>query len=48
MAQQIIDLLKNESERNLLRRKAYQFGRRIIWPKIAREYLALFKRALEK
>lgn len=48
MAQQIIDLLKNESERNLLRRKAYQFGRRITWPKIAREYLALFKRALEK
>ncbi|MFQ6066133.1 MAG: glycosyltransferase family 4 protein [bacterium] len=48
MAQQIIDLLKNESERNLLRRKAYQFGRWMIWPKIAREYLALFKRALEK
>lgn len=48
MAEEIIYLLKNESTRETLRRRAYQFGRRIIWPRVARAYLAVFKRALEK
>jgi len=48
MAQEIIYLLQNESERSALRRKAYLFGRRMIWPKVARDYLKIFARTLEK
>lgn len=46
MAEEIIYLLKNDRERDALRRKAYQFSRRLIWPRVARAYLALFRRAI--
>lgn len=48
MAQEIICLLKNESKRETLRRRAYQFGRQMIWPRVARAYLAVFGKVLEK
>ncbi len=46
MAEEIIYLLKNKSKRDSLRRRAYRFGRRMIWPRVARAYLDVCKKAL--
>jgi glycosyltransferase involved in cell wall biosynthesis len=45
MAEQIIDLLDNETKRHAMRKRAYLFGREMIWPQVARRYMASFKRA---
>jgi len=42
MAEQIIDLLDNETERHGLRKKAYTFCREAIWKEVARQYLQVF------
>jgi len=45
MAEQIINLLKNDAQRDAMRKRAYLFGREMIWPSVARQYLRSFKRA---
>ena len=45
LAAQVIDLLDNESKRHAMRKRAYMFGREMIWPQVARRYLESFARA---
>ncbi len=45
LAAQVIDLLDNEAKRHAMRKRAYMFGRAMIWPQVARRYLESFARA---
>src|SRR3989338_6330269 len=45
LARQVIDLLDNEAVRNAMRKRAYLFGRAMIWPQVARRYMESFARA---
>ncbi|MDD5368815.1 MAG: glycosyltransferase family 4 protein [Anaerolineaceae bacterium] len=45
LAEQVIDLLDNESKRHAMRKRAYVFGRDMIWPQVARRYMQSFERA---
>ncbi len=45
LAAQVIDLLDNESKRHAMRKRAYLFGRAMIWPQVAQRYMASFERA---
>jgi len=45
LAEQVIDLLDNESKRHAIRKRAYQFGREMIWPQVARRYMESFENA---
>ena len=45
LAEQVIDLLDNESKRHAMRKRAYLFGRAMIWPEVARRYMDSFERA---
>ncbi len=45
IAEQVIDLLDNESKRHAMRKRAYLFGREMIWPTVARRYMDSFDRA---
>jgi glycosyltransferase involved in cell wall biosynthesis len=45
LAGQVIDLLDNEAKRHAMRKRAYLYGRQMIWPQVARRYMENFKRA---
>jgi glycosyltransferase involved in cell wall biosynthesis len=45
MSKQVINLLDNESERHAMRKRAYKFGRQMIWSEIAQRYMESFERA---
>lgn len=45
LAEQVIDLLANEAKRHAMRKRAYLFGRAMIWPQVARRYMQSFERA---
>lgn len=45
LAQEITDLLDNESKRHAMRKRAYLFGRDMIWPEVAHRYMESFARA---
>ncbi|MGQ0602217.1 MAG: glycosyltransferase [Anaerolineales bacterium] len=45
LAEQVIGLLDNEAERHAMRKRAYMFGRDMIWPQTARRYMETFERA---
>lgn len=45
LAEQVIDLLDNESKRHAMRKRAYLFGRDMVWPQVARRYMQTFERA---
>jgi len=45
LADQVIDLLGNEPKRHAMRKRAYLFGRDMIWPQVARRYMRTFERA---
>jgi glycosyltransferase involved in cell wall biosynthesis len=45
LAEQVIDLLDNESKRHAMRKRAYLFGRAMLWPIVARDYMQSFERA---
>ena len=45
LAQQVIDLLDNEARRHAMRKRAYLFGRDMIWSQVARRYVQSFERA---
>lgn len=45
LAAQVIDLLDNEAKRHAMRKRAYLYGREMIWPTVARRYMESFERA---
>jgi hypothetical protein len=45
LADQVIHLLDNESQRHAMRKQAYVFGREMIWPQVASRYMESFERA---
>jgi glycosyltransferase involved in cell wall biosynthesis len=45
LAEQVTNLLDNESVRHAMRKRAYLFGRQMIWPQVARSYMESFERA---
>ncbi|MDD5544974.1 MAG: glycosyltransferase family 4 protein, partial [Acidobacteriia bacterium] len=45
LADQVIDLLDNEAKRHAMRKRAYVFGRAMVWPQVARRYMESFDRA---
>lgn len=45
LAEQVLDLLQNEAKRHAIRKRAYLFGRAMIWPQVAQGYMASFERA---
>lgn len=45
LAEQVINLLENEAERHAMRKRAYKFGRAMIWSEVAKRYMESFKRA---
>jgi hypothetical protein len=45
LAEQVINLLGNEAERHAIRKRAYMFGRAMIWPEVAKRYMESFERA---
>jgi len=45
LAEQVINLLENEAERHAMRKRAYKFGRAMIWSEVAKLYMESFKRA---
>jgi len=44
LAEQVLDLLDHESTRHAMRKRAYLFGREMIWPKVAQRYMESFER----
>jgi glycosyltransferase involved in cell wall biosynthesis len=45
LAEQVVDLLHNDAKRNGMRKRAYLYGREMIWPQVARRYMESFQRA---
>jgi glycosyltransferase involved in cell wall biosynthesis len=45
LAQSVIALLSDDSTRHAMRKRAYLFGREMIWPQVARRYAETFERA---
>lgn len=45
LAEQVINLLDNEAERHAMRKRAYKFGRAMIWTKVAQRYMESFELA---
>lgn len=45
LAARVIDLLDNEAKRHAMRKRAYLFGRSMIWPRVAERYKESFDRA---
>lgn len=45
LAEQVIDLLDNEAKRHSMRKRAYLYGREMVWPQVARRYMESFQRA---
>ncbi|MFC1569709.1 glycosyltransferase family 4 protein [bacterium] len=45
LADQVNYLLDNESQRHAMRKRAYMYGREMIWPKVANRYMESFTRA---
>ncbi len=45
LAAEVIDLLGNDSKRHAMRKRAYLFGRAMIWSEVAQRYVECFERA---
>jgi len=45
LSEQVLDLLDHESKRHAMRKRAYLFGREMIWPKVAQRYMESFEHA---
>lgn len=43
-----IELLEKETERHAMRKRAYAFGRMMVWKEVARQYLQTFERASQE
>ncbi|MBS3733399.1 MAG: glycosyltransferase family 4 protein [Phycisphaerae bacterium] len=47
IAEQVVDLLDNETERHAIRKRAYNYCRKMTWKRVAQDYLDLFQTARE-
>jgi glycosyltransferase involved in cell wall biosynthesis len=47
IAEQVIYLLENEIERHAIRKRAYLYGREMVWPEVAQRYMESFIRTRE-
>lgn len=47
IADQVIDLLDNEQELNTMRKRAYNYCRKMVWQRVAQDYLDLFHEATD-
>jgi glycosyltransferase involved in cell wall biosynthesis len=45
LAEAVIDLLDNEAKRHAMRKRAYMFGRQMIWTQVAQRYMESFEQA---
>jgi glycosyltransferase involved in cell wall biosynthesis len=45
IAEALVDLLSNDAKRHAMRKKAYNFGRQMTWPAVARKYLLAIEKA---
>jgi len=45
LADQVTNMLQNEAERHAMRKRAYMFGREMIWSVVAKRYMESFERA---
>ena len=45
LAANVNDLLDNEAKRHAMRKRAYMYGRSMIWPQVAERYMESFERA---
>lgn len=45
LAQEVIKLLDDEQSRHAMRKRAYMFGREMIWSKVAQNYMESFQKA---
>lgn len=45
LAEAVIDLLNNDAQRDAMRKRAYMYGRSMIWPQVAQRYMESFERA---
>ena len=45
LAEQVSDLLDNDAQRHAMRKRAYLFGREMVWPQVAQRYMESFARA---
>ena len=45
LADQVANLLDNEAQRHAMRKRAYVFGREMVWPQVASRYMESFERA---
>ena len=45
LAEQVIDLLDNDAQRHAMRKRAYLFGREMVWLQVAQRYMESFARA---
>lgn len=46
IARNVSELVKDEAKRNLFRKRAYEFGRRMIWKEVAHQYMTCFASAV--
>jgi len=45
LAATVVDLMNNEAKRHAMRKRAYLYGRKMVWPQVARRYMETFERA---
>lgn len=45
LAEQVTELLDNDARRHAMRKRAYLFGREMVWPQVAQGYMESFARA---
>jgi glycosyltransferase involved in cell wall biosynthesis len=48
VAETLIDLFQNETARHAMRKRAYNYGREMTWPEVARQYLRIFDEVREE
>ena len=48
ITESILNLLDDEAERNAMRKRAYLYGRNMIWPEVAQRYYESFDRARQQ
>ena len=48
IARRVIELFDNEAERHAMRKRAYLYGREMIWSVVARKYMDSFERARQE
>ncbi len=48
LAQTIIEMIEDEPKRHQMRKRAYEFGRKMIWKEVGREYLKVFNTVLSR